>query len=257
MKDYSTGKLRNVCLLGHGGSGKTTLAEAFLFNTGVLDRFGKVPDGTTTTDYDPEEIKRKISINTAIAPCEWKETKINFIDTPGFFDFVGEVKQGIKVAEGAIITLPAKGGVAVGTEKSWAYANENNLSKIFFVSKMDEEHANFFEVYDQLVNTFGIGVVPFQVPVIENEKFVGIVDLVNKSAKKFDKDKLVDIQIPDDLTDRVEEIYEKLKEAVAETDEELMEKYFSGEEFTSEEINKGLRAGISRWINSSCAMGSL
>ncbi|HHV95823.1 MAG TPA: elongation factor G [Clostridiaceae bacterium] len=244
MKDYSTGKLRNVCLLGHGGSGKTTLAEAFLFNTGVLDRFGKVPDGTTTTDYDPEEIKRKFSIYTALAPCEWKQTKINFIDTPGFFDFVGEVKQGVRVAESAIITLPAKGGVAVGTEKSWAYANENKLSKVFFVSKMDEEHANFFEVYDQLVNTFGISVVAFQIPIIENEKFVGIVDLINNTAKRFEKDKLVDAQIPADLADKVEEIREKLKEAVAETDEELMEKYFSGEEFTPEEFKKGLRAGI-------------
>ena len=245
MKNYSTEKLRNVCLLGHGGSGKTTLAEAMLFNTGVLDRFGKVPDGTTTTDYDPEEIKRKFTINTAMAPCEWKENKINVIDTPGFFDFVGEVKQAIRVAESAIILLPAKGGVAVGTEKSWAFAKDHGLSRIFYISKMDEENANYFEVFEQLLNNFGSGVVAFQIPIIENEKFTGVVDIINKKAKKFDKDKLIDIEIPSNLTNKVEELWEGLKEALAETDEDLMEKYFSGEEFTAEEIKKGLRTGIS------------
>ncbi|HHW47555.1 MAG TPA: elongation factor G [Clostridiaceae bacterium] len=244
MKDYTVKKLRNVCLLSHGGAGKTTLAEAMLFNTGVLDRFGKVVDGTTTTDYDPEEIKRKISINTSIAPCEWKDHKINVIDTPGYFDFVGEVKQGIRVADGAIILVPAKGGIAVGTEKSWAYAKEENIPKMFFVSKMDEEHANFFEVFDSLVSTFGNGVIAFQIPIIENEKFVGIVDVINMKAKKFEKDKLVEISIPADLNDKVDELREKLKEAVAETDEELMEKFFEGEDFTPEEINKGLRIGV-------------
>jgi len=244
MKDYTVKKLRNVCLLSHGGAGKTTLAEAMLFNTGVLDRFGKVVDGTTTTDYDPEEIKRKISINTSIAPCEWKDHKINVIDTPGYFDFVGEVKQGIRVADGAIILVPAKGGIAVGTEKSWAYAKEQNIPKMFFVSKMDEEHANFFEVFDSLVSTFGNGVIAFQIPIIENEKFVGIVDVINMKAKKFEKDKLVDTSIPANLNDKVAELREKLKEAVAETDEELMEKFFEGEDFTPEEINKGLRIGV-------------
>ncbi len=244
MKDYAVEKLRNVCLLSHGGAGKTTLAEAMLFNTGVLDRFGKVNDGTTTTDYDPEEVKRKISINTAIAPCEWKNYKINVIDTPGYFDFVGEVMQGIRVADSAVILVPAKGGVAVGTEKSWAYAKERKLPRFFFVSKMDEEHANFFEVLDQLVNTFGKSVVAFQLPIIEGEKFTGFVDVINMKAKKFDKDKLVDTDIPADLSDRVAEIREMLNEAVAETDEELMEKFFSGEEFTPEEMKKGLCAGI-------------
>jgi len=244
MKDYTVKKLRNVCLLSHGGAGKTTLAEAMLFNTGVLDRFGKVVDGTTTTDYDPEEIKRKISINTSIAPCEWKDHKINVIDTPGYFDFVGEVKQGIRVADGAIILVPAKGGIAVGTEKSWAYAKEQNIPKMFFISKMDEENANFFEVFDGLVNTFGSGVIAFQIPIIEKEKFVGIVDVVNMKAKKFDKDKFVETDIPADLSDKVAELREGLKEAVAETDEELMEKFFEGEDFTPEEINRGLRIGV-------------
>jgi elongation factor G len=230
--------------MSHGGAGKTTLAEAMLFNTGVLDRFGKVVDGTTTTDYDPEEIKRKISISTAIAPCEWKDYKINIIDTPGYFDFVGEVKQGIRVADGCIILVPAKGGVAVGAEKSWAYAKDQGIPKMFFVSKMDEENANFFEVLDQLVNTFGKGVIAFQIPIIEGGKFTGFVDVINMQGKKFDKDKLVDTAIPAGLNDRISAIKEALNEAIAESDEELMEKYFGGEEFTPEEIRKGLRNGI-------------
>jgi elongation factor G len=245
MKDYSVNKLRNVCLMSHAGAGKTTLAEAMLFNTGVLDRLGKVTDGTTTMDFDPEEIKRTASISTAIAPCEWKDYKINIIDTPGYFDFVGEVKQGIRVSDGAVILVPAKGGVAVGTEKSWAYANEQGIPKMFFISKMDEEHANFFEVFDQLVSTFGKSIIAFQIPILEGEKFTGIVDLINMKAKKFEKDKFVEAPIPDNLSDKIDELREALKEAVAETDEELMEKFFEGEEFTPEEVNKGLRLGIS------------
>ncbi len=244
MKDYTVEKLRNVCLMSHGGAGKTTLAEAMLFNTGVLDRFGKVNDGNTTMDYDPEEIKRKISISTSIASCEWKDSKINIIDTPGYFDFVGEVKQGIRVAEGAVILVPAKGGVAVGTEKSWAYAKEQGIPKIFYISKMDEENANFFEVLSQLTSTFGNGVIAMQLPIIENEKFTGYVDVLTMTAKKFDKDKLVDTAIPADLNDKISEIKEALNEAVAETSEELMEKFFSGEEFTPDEIKTGIRTGM-------------
>lgn len=244
MKDYATKNLRNICLMSHGGAGKTTLAEAMLFNAGVVDRFGKVVDGTTTTDYDAEEIRRKISINTALAPCEWKDCKINVIDTPGYFDFVGEVKQAIRVADAAIILVPAKDGVAVGTEKSWAYTKEQGIPKMFFISKMDEENADYFKVFDELKNTFGKGVVAFEIPIIEGEKFAGLVDVIHMKAKKFDKDKFIDVDIPADLVDRVSELREGLKEAVAETSEELLEKFFSGEEFTIEEIHKGLRAGI-------------
>ena len=234
MREYTVDKLRNVCLMSHGGAGKTTLAEAMLFNTGVLDRFGRVLDGTTTTDYDPEEIKRKI----------WKDCKINIIDTPGYFDFVGEVKQGIRVSDSSIILVPAKGGVAVGTEKAWAYAKEQGIAKILFVSKMDEENANFFEVLGQLTNVFGKGAIAFQLPIVEGDKFVGFVDVLNMTAKKFDKDKLVDTAIPAGLNDRISQIRDALNEAIAETDEELMEKFFGGEEFTAEEIAKGLRLGI-------------
>jgi elongation factor G len=245
MKDYTVDRLRNVCLMSHGGAGKTTLAEAMLFNTGVLDRFGKVNDGNTTTDYDPEETKRKISISTALAPCEWKDCKINVIDTPGYFDFVGEVRQGIRVSDAAIILLPAKGGVAVGTEKSWAYAKEQGIPKIFFVNKMDEENANFNEVLVQLTDTFGKSVIPFQLPIIEGEKFTGFVDVIGMTAKKFDKDKLVDTAIPAGLNDKISEIKDALNEAIAETSEELMEKFFGGEEFSAEDIKNGLSLGIS------------
>ena len=244
MKDYAVKKLRNICLLAHGGGGKTTLAEAMMFNTGVLDRFGKVVDGTTTTDYDPEEIKRKISISTAMAPCEWMEHKINIIDTPGYFDFVGEVMQGIRVSEGAIILVSAKSGVSVGTEKSWSYAKEQKIARAFFINKMDEENANFNNALDKLISTFGSGVIPFQIPIYESEKFVGYVDIINMTAKKFQKDKAVDCPIPSGLNDKVSEIRNSLNELIAETDEDLLEKFFSGEEFTLDELLTGIKKGI-------------
>jgi len=244
MKDFTSDKIRNVCLISHGGAGKTTLAEAMLLNSGALERFGRVEDGTTTSDFDPEEIKRKNSISTSICPCEWKDHKINVIDTPGYFDFVGEVKQGIRVADSAIIVVHAKSGVAVGTEKAWAYANQNNLPKMFFVNGMDDENEDFFKVLDQLVDTFGKNIVAFEIPITEGGKFIGYVNLVSMTAKKFDKDQLVDIDIPAGLKDKAEEIRVALKEAVAETSEELMNKYFDGVEFTEEEFSKGLHEGI-------------
>lgn len=244
MKDFTSDKIRNVCMISHGGAGKTTLTEAMLFNSGALERFGRVEEGTTTSDFDPEEIKRKNSTSTSICPCEWNDHKINVIDTPGYFDFVGEVKQGIRVADSAIIVVPAKSGVAVGTEKAWAYANQSNLPRMFFVNGMDDENEDFFKVLDQLVSTFGKNVVAFEIPITEGSKFIGYVNLVSMTAKKFDKDQLVDIDIPSALKDKAEEIRNALKEAVAETSEELMIKFFDGVEFTEEEFAKGLHDGI-------------
>ena len=244
MKDFTSDKIRNVCLMSHGGAGKTTLAEAMLFNSGALERFGRVEDGTTTSDYDPEEIKRKNSIGTSICPCEWKDHKINVIDTPGYFDFVGEVKQGIRVADSAIIVVSAKSGVLVGTEKAWAYANQNDLPRMFFVNAMDDENENFFKVLAQLVNTFGKNVVAFEIPIKEDGKFIGYVNIATMTAKKFDNNQLVDIDFPESLKSKAEEIRAALMEAVAETSEELMNKYFEGIEFTEEEIYKGLSDGI-------------
>ncbi|WHH56891.1 elongation factor G [Petroclostridium sp. X23] len=244
MKQYPISKIRNVCLMSHGGAGKTSLAEAILYNTGALDRFGKVADGTTTTDYDPEEIKRKISISTAIAPCEWKGDKLNIIDTPGYFDFVGEVMEGVRVADAAVIVVSGKSGVAVGTEKAWKYAVDRKLPRIVFVNKMDEDNSNFYAVLDQLREKFGKMIAPFQVPIREGEHFTGFVNVVDMQARKFDGQKVIDVAIPDGMEEKIMPVREMIMESVAESSEELMEKYFAGEEFTIEEIHHALRVGV-------------
>ncbi|MFO7635784.1 MAG: elongation factor G [Clostridia bacterium] len=244
MKNFTSENIRNICLLSHGSGGKTTLAEAMLFNAKAIDRLGSINAGNTTCDFDSEEIKRNITINVSVAPFEWKNTKINIIDTPGYFDFVGEVKSGVKVAETALILVPAKNGVEVGTEKSWGYANENNMGRMFFISKMDEENADYFKTYGELVEQFGKNVIAFEFPILENGKLTGLVDVIHKTARKYDGGKLIEIPIPADLEKKADELREPLMEAVAETDEALMEKYFDGEAFTPEEIKKGLLEGI-------------
>ncbi|HYE82991.1 MAG TPA: elongation factor G [Clostridia bacterium] len=244
MKDYKTENLRNVGLLGHGGSGKTTIAEAMLFNTGVLDRFGKVEDGTTATDFDPEEIKRKISISAATAPCEWKEKRINVIDTPGYFDFVGEVVAGFKVIDGAIIAVDSIGGVEVGAEKAWDLVSEGKKACMLFINKLDRENANFSKVFNQLREVFGNKVVPFTLPVGSEASFKGVVDIIDLKAKLRDGNKTVEGEVPAELKAEVEEYRNMIIEAAAQTDEELMEKFFGGEELTREEIIKGLRLGV-------------
>lgn len=244
MKNYTSENIRNIVLMAHGSAGKTTLAEAMLFNSKATDRLGSVNDGTTVCDFDAEEIKRNITINTTVAPFEWKGKKINIIDTPGYFDFAGEVVGAVRAAETAVIVVPAKNGVEVGTEKSWEYALDANLRKMFFISKMDEENADYFKTYNQLVEKFGKKVIAFEFPIIENEKFVGIVDVIHQKAKHFEGDKFVEMPVPDDLASKVEELREPLMEAVAETSEELMEKYFEGEAFTDEEVHDALLQGI-------------
>ena len=244
MKDYKTENLRNVGLYGHGGSGKTTIAEAMLFNTGVLDRFGKVEDGTTATDFDPEEIKRKISISAALAPCEWKEKRINIIDTPGYFDFVGEVVASMKVVDGAVISIDSIGGVEVGAEKAWDFVDEGKKACMFFVNKLDRENANFSKVFNQLREVFGNKVVPFTLPVGAEAGLKGIVDIIDMKAKIREGNKTVEGEVPADMKDQIAEYREMIIEAAAQTDEELMEKFFGGEELTKDEIIKGLRLGV-------------
>ncbi|MBQ7036540.1 MAG: elongation factor G [Clostridia bacterium] len=245
MKQYTVDKIRNVVLMGHGGAGKTSFAEAMLFNAGEVDRLGKSSDGTTTSDYDPEEIKRSISINTTMIPYEWKDTKVNIMDTPGYFDFVGEVKEGARVAGAAIILVSGKSGVAVGTEKAWEYAKERRIPAAFFVNKMDDENANFVRVMIELKNTFGKAVAPFQVPLRENGKYIGYVDTVKLIAYRFEGMKRIQMDaIPDTVTAEVEEARQFLIEAVAETDDALMEKYFEGTEFTTEEISTAIKRGF-------------
>lgn len=244
MKDYKTGNLRNVGIVGHGGSGKTTVTEAMLYNTGVLDRFGKVEDGTTTTDYDQEEIKRKISISSAMAPCDWKNVRINIIDTPGYFDFIGEVVSGLKVCDSAVIVLDAVAGVEVGVEKAWEYVLEDKIPSIFFINKMDRENANFSKVLNQLREVFGNRVIPFELPIGVEASFCGVVDLVEMKSRISENGKCIEDSIPNNMALEIEEHRNMIIEAVAQTDEELMEKYFGGEELSEEEILKGLRKGV-------------
>ena len=186
MSKFSTDKIRNICLMAHGGAGKTSFAEAMLWNAKATDRFGKIVDGTTTTDYDPEEVKRKFSINTAVAPCEWKGSKINILDTPGYFDFVGEVHEAVRVCGAAVILLSGRSGVSVGTEHAWDYAKERGIPAVFFVNKMDDPEANFKNTLDQLTEKFGTAVAPFQMPIKEGDKLTGYVDIVNLKAYKYE-----------------------------------------------------------------------
>ncbi len=243
MKDYKPDH-SGVGSFGHGSSGKTTVAEAMLFNTGVLDRFGKVDDGNTVTDFDPEEIKRKISISAATAPCEWKECRINVIDTPGYFDFVGEVVASLEVVDSAIIALDSIGGVEVGAEKAWDLVSEDGKACMFFVNKLDRENASFSKVVEQLRGVFGNKIVPFALPIGSEASFKGIVDVIDMKAKIREGNKTVEGDIPPELKAEAEEHRNMIIEAAAQTDEELMEKYFGGEELSRDEVIKGLRLGV-------------
>lgn len=244
MKNYKSDMIRNVGLIGHSGSGKTSLAEAMLYNSGSTDRLGKIDEGNTICDYDPEEIKRRISISNAIAPCEWKDNKINIIDTPGYFDFVGEVKSALRVVENAVIAVCAVSGVEVGTEQVFKYAEDANLPRIFFINKMDRENANFNKVLDQIREFFGPKAVPLQLPIGSEANFNGIVDIVSEKAYSFADKNLKECEIPEDLKDTLAKYRSALLEAVAETDDDILMKYLEGEELTDAEIEKGLRKGI-------------
>ena len=244
MKTYLMKDMRNVCILGHGGSGKTSLAESMLYLGNGTDRLGKVTDGNTISDYETEEIKRKISISTSVLPLEWKNTKINVLDTPGFLDFSGEVLQATRVADGAIITVGAKAGVQVGTEFAWKYATKSNIPKIIFVGKMDEDNANYNKVLEDLKAHFGKTIAPFYFPILENDKFKGYVNIIKMEGRMFEDGKIVDVPVPDNMQDLIEPARQMILEAVAETSEELMDKFFNGEEFTTEEIQAALRIGV-------------
>ncbi len=248
MKDYTAANIRNIGIFGHGGEGKTTLTEAMLFNAGLLERLGRVENGTTTTDYDPEEVKRTISINAALAPLEWKDTKINIIDAPGFFDFYGEVAAAMALADSALIVVGAVSGPVVGVEKAMEMCKKTNKARMMVVNQMDRENANFDKVMEAVNEKFGTSVVPIQLPIMEKGAFVGYVDIPNMVAKKFDGKGEKEIAIPADLEGRAQELYEALTEAAAEADEELMEKYFEEGELSREEILTGLSVGVKEGI---------
>ena len=242
---YSVQNIRNVCLLGHGGSGKTALAESLLYMTGAIDRMGKASDGNTVCDYDPEEIKRQISISMAVAPLEFKGCKINVLDTPGSFDFSGEVMEALRAADAAIIVCSAKDGISVGLEKAWKYCEERNMPRFIYISKTDEENADYNATFDALRAKYGNKIAPVVVPIWdEDKKIIGIIDVMNKRAYEMRDGKREEIEIPEGKEDVVTQFNDALKESVAETSEAFMDKFFSGEDFTYAEMIQGLRQGV-------------
>ena len=244
MKVYSADKIRNVVVLGHSGCGKTTLMEAALNATGVTSRMGKVDEGNTVSDYEAEEIRRRVSINASMIPIEWEGVKINFIDTPGFFDFTGEVRQALAVADLALILASAKSGVEVGTEKAWELATEANIPKMIFLNNMDDENANFDGVVESMKEMFGKSIAPIQIPIKEGNKFTGYINAITKEGRKFVGAKYESGPVPSGMEDEIETMHSMLCEAVAETDDELMEKFFDDQPFTADEIEKGIKGGL-------------
>lgn len=245
MNKFSTAQIRNVCLLGHGGAGKTSLAEAMLFLTKASDRLGKTADGNTVCDFDPEEIKRKLTIQSSIAPVYWKDCKINILDTPGYFDFNGEVMQSIRVADAALIVIDGKAGVEVGAELAWEYATAAGLPKSFFINKFDDPECRFYKAFDALRAAFGVSVCPLLIPMIENGAVIGFLNLMDLKTYIYNKEgKHEEGAIPAEFTEVADKYRNMLLESIAETSDELMEKYFAGEEITREEAVEAIHQGI-------------
>ena len=242
---YSVQNIRNVCLLGHGGSGKTALAESLLYMTGAIDRMGKAADGNTVCDYDPEEVKRQISISLSVAPVEFKGCKINVLDTPGSFDFSGEVMEALRAADAAIIVCSAKDGISVGLEKAWKYCEERNMPRFIYISKTDEDNSDYNATFEALRAKYGNKIAPLVVPIWdESKKVIGIIDVLNKRAYEMRDGKREEIEIPEGKDEVITEFNDALKESVAETSEAFMDKFFSGEDFTYAEMIQGLRQGV-------------
>lgn len=243
--NYTIENLRNVGLIGHSGVGKTTLIEALLNFSGATDRQGRVEDGNTVSDYDPEERKRQISLTTTVAPIEWKDKKINLVDLPGYFDFMGETIQGMRPVDIALIVASAASGVEVGTEKAWKYTEKIKLPRAFFVNKMDRENADFDKVYDELKEKFGMPVVAIQYPVGKESDFQGVINVVSRRARINNKDlNTMEVEeLPEEYLAKLDELHEQLMESVAQTDEVLLEKYLEGEKLTDEEVYDALIKG--------------
>ena len=245
MNVYTTDKIRNVVILGHGGAGKTSLVESMAYLSGITSRLGNVAEGNTISDFDKEEIKRKFSISTTMVPIIWGDTKVNILDTPGYFDFFGEAEEAAAAADAAIIVINGKNGVEVGTQKAWDLCEKYKLPRFFYVSNMDFDNASYREVVETLTELYGKKIAPLHLPIRENEKFVGYVNVVKKAARRYvNKQEKVECDIPDYLQDYLEHYRENLLEAVAETSEEFMDRYFGGEEFSEAEIVAALHANV-------------
>ena len=244
MKDYQAKNIRNLSVVGHGSEGKTTLVEALLFTAGAIDRQGRVEDGSTTTDFEPEEINRGISISAAMAPLEWKNTKINLIDIPGYFDFAGEQSGPLTVCEGAIITVGAVSGLNVGAEKAWAMCDKTHTSRMIVVNQMDRENANFEKALATITEKYGSHIAPIEVPIVENGKFTGVVCVLENKAFIGEGKTLKEIDIPASVADEVESAREAIMEAAAGAEDELMEKFFEDGELSFDDMMHGLRQGI-------------
>ena len=257
MKVYTTDRIRNVVILGHGGSGKTSLVEAMAYLSGVTSRMGSVSEGNTVSDYDKEEIKRKFSINTTVMPIIWGDIKVNVLDTPGYFDFVGEAEEAAAAADAAIIVINGKNGVEVGTQKAWDLCEKYKLPRMFFVSNMDVDNASFRQVVEDLTELYGKKIAPIHLPIRENEKFVGYVNVVRQEGRRWlEKGEKEPCDIPDYSMEYLEKYRENLLEAVAETSEEFMDRYFAGEEFSPAEIMAALTMNVDDGSIVPVAMGS-
>ena len=241
---YASKDIRNIALLGHGGNGKTSLAESILFLTGATDRLGSSAAGNSVSDYDPEEIRRQISISASTMYTEYQKTKINIIDTPGYFDFAGEVAQALRVADIGIICVSAKDGLNVGAEKAWKALSDAGLPRAIYIAKVDEEHADFYKAFEQLREKFGPSLSPMSAPIMSGTKVTGLVDILARKAYKYEGKNRSEIPMPADMADRVEEMYSEIAENAAGTSEELMDKYLETMELSAEEIYGALGTGI-------------
>ncbi len=257
MKVYRTDEIRNVVLLGHGGSGKTSLVEAMSYVSGATNRMGKIADGNTISDFDKEEQKRKFSLSTTLVPIEWEKAKINILDTPGYFDFIGEVEEAVSAADAAVIVVSGKAGVEVGTEKAWELCDKYNLPRMIYVTEMDVDDASFRQVVEDLTEKYGKVIAPHFMPIRENEKLVGYVNIIKNAARRYTGlGQREECEIPDYSIENLEKYREKLLEAVAEISEEYMERYFEGDEFSVEEIRAAMRTEVMSGSIVPVAMGS-
>ena len=244
MNSYKMENIRNVAVMGHGKCGKSSIIEAMLFNSGAINRIGKNADGTLTSDFDIEETKRQMSISTSVAPIEWKENKLNMLDTPGYFDFVGEVKEGIRAADSALIVLSGRSGVSVGTEQAFKFAKQKGVPTVFFVNKIDDSRGNYERTLEEMKEKFGKAITPFVYPIREGEEFKGFVDIVDMTARRYEGEYRIEIPVPEGMAETIAPLRDMIMEAIAETDDALMNKYFNGEDFTFDEIKQAIRKGV-------------